>query len=234
MAKATFLTNGIGYSSFSEADSHKALFCYDLPFRVRFTTIGIGGGQSSMVPPIGIAIIGINNYILWYNLKMAVISIPLLKTKFETGDRPTGADYVDLIDTTSYQATSLTSIVSDLQGRVEAIELVESAVIRGTVNTNLRTTLDNWVLSNFTTVSYLLQIKQGAKIRSSNVTIITDGENIDLIEYGIMTLGGNISGLSIDASIINNPDGDRGRLTVVISDAATSNAEVVLSRTMIA
>jgi hypothetical protein len=33
-------------------------------FYVRFTTIGIGGSQGSLVPPIGIAIIGINNYIL--------------------------------------------------------------------------------------------------------------------------------------------------------------------------
>jgi len=35
-----------------------------LPFRVRISNIGIPGyGQ-----PIGIAIVGINNYILWYNL----------------------------------------------------------------------------------------------------------------------------------------------------------------------
>lgn len=38
-----------------------------LPFRVRFTNIGIRGAFSG-VPPIGIAIIGVNNYILWYNL----------------------------------------------------------------------------------------------------------------------------------------------------------------------
>jgi len=35
-----------------------------LPFRVRFTTIGIDGYSSTNVPPIGIAIIGFNNYIL--------------------------------------------------------------------------------------------------------------------------------------------------------------------------
>jgi hypothetical protein len=35
-----------------------------LPFRVKFTTIGIKGGDAFNVPPIGIAIIGINNYIL--------------------------------------------------------------------------------------------------------------------------------------------------------------------------
>jgi hypothetical protein len=35
-----------------------------LPFRVRFTNIGIQGFSPSNVPPIGLAVIGINNYIL--------------------------------------------------------------------------------------------------------------------------------------------------------------------------
>ena len=34
-----------------------------LPFRVRFTNIGISGDGLS-IPPIGLAIIGLNNYIL--------------------------------------------------------------------------------------------------------------------------------------------------------------------------
>ena len=33
-------------------------------FYVRFTNIGIGGSPGSIVPPIGIAIVGVNNYIL--------------------------------------------------------------------------------------------------------------------------------------------------------------------------
>lgn len=35
-----------------------------LPFRIRFTNIGIPGYGPGNVPPIGIAIIGLNNYIL--------------------------------------------------------------------------------------------------------------------------------------------------------------------------
>jgi len=35
-----------------------------LPFRVRFTNIGIEGYSATNVPPIGIAVIGFNNYIL--------------------------------------------------------------------------------------------------------------------------------------------------------------------------
>ena len=35
-----------------------------LPFRIRITNIGIGSYSPTNVPPIGIAIIGVNNYIL--------------------------------------------------------------------------------------------------------------------------------------------------------------------------
>ena len=35
-----------------------------LPFRIAFTNIMIPGYSSSTVPPIGIAIVGVNNYIL--------------------------------------------------------------------------------------------------------------------------------------------------------------------------
>jgi hypothetical protein len=35
-----------------------------LPFRIRFTTIGIEGYGPNNPPPIGIAVVGFNNYIL--------------------------------------------------------------------------------------------------------------------------------------------------------------------------
>jgi hypothetical protein len=36
----------------------------ELPFRVRFTNIGVNSYGENNVPPIGIAIVGFNNYIL--------------------------------------------------------------------------------------------------------------------------------------------------------------------------
>ena len=36
----------------------------DLPFRIKFTNIGIEGYGPNDVPPIGLAVIGLNNYIL--------------------------------------------------------------------------------------------------------------------------------------------------------------------------
>jgi len=41
---------------------------------------------------------------------MAKISIPTLKTKFQTGDRPTQEDYEDLIDSASARSTDLGSM----------------------------------------------------------------------------------------------------------------------------
>lgn len=35
-----------------------------LPFRVRFINIGIESYSSTNVPPIGIAIVGVNNYVI--------------------------------------------------------------------------------------------------------------------------------------------------------------------------
>jgi hypothetical protein len=40
---------------------------------------------------------------------MAKINLNTLKSKFETGDKPTGQDYSDLIDTLAAQATDLGS-----------------------------------------------------------------------------------------------------------------------------
>ena len=37
---------------------------YELPFKIRITNIKVPGYSPSNIPPIGIAIVGINNYIL--------------------------------------------------------------------------------------------------------------------------------------------------------------------------
>jgi hypothetical protein len=42
----------------------KAVLLYELPFKIRITNIKVPGYTPINVPPIGIAIIGLNNYIL--------------------------------------------------------------------------------------------------------------------------------------------------------------------------
>lgn len=51
-------------STFETVDKPKTIIYRDiLPFKVRFSSIGIPG-VAGLVPPIGIAVIGVNNYIL--------------------------------------------------------------------------------------------------------------------------------------------------------------------------
>lgn len=44
--------------------AHKVEITYKLPFRIKFTNVQVPGYGPTNVPPIGIAIIGINDYIL--------------------------------------------------------------------------------------------------------------------------------------------------------------------------
>jgi len=153
---------------------------------------------------------------------MPVIAIPLLKTKFETGDRPTGADYVDLIDTTSYYAVSL-------EARVEALELADNTLITGNVTTNNATTIDSWTLGSSRTIEYLIEIRQGAKQYASKLLILSNQSLVNYTNYGIITIGDDINGLSITAV----PDAGQGKLIVTISDATATNASVKVIKTAI-
>lgn len=75
MAKSTVISKTKRYSEVIEdcknrssqviyKDPYKVSVIYDLPFKIRITNITVPGYSPSNVPPIGIAIIGINNYIL--------------------------------------------------------------------------------------------------------------------------------------------------------------------------
>lgn len=58
--------NEIDYNNISISENQKKYITISqiLPFRVRITNIGIEGFSSTNPAPIGIAVIGINNYIL--------------------------------------------------------------------------------------------------------------------------------------------------------------------------
>jgi hypothetical protein len=153
---------------------------------------------------------------------MPVISIPLLKTKFETGDRPTGADYVDLIDTTSYYAVSLES-------RVEALELADNTIITGSVTTNSPTVIDSWTLGSLRTIEYTVEIVQGTKQYCSKLLVMSNASLVSFTNYGILTIGDDINGLSVSATA----DANLGKLLVTISDATATNASVKVLKSAI-
>ena len=98
-----------------------------------------------------------------------------------------------------------------------------------TISANTATTVDTVALSSFTTIEYTISIKQGSKIRSSKVLVHTDGTSVDSTEYGIMEMGGGITGILVLASVSSTDS----ILQITIADATTTNATVKLIKTML-
>lgn len=105
---------------------------------------------------------------------MPIIPINTLKTKFETGDRPTGADFADLIDTTSYRADSLGG---DGNNSV-TINGIENPTVFDTINTSV-----------WRTIKYLIQISHATSnyYKSTELNLVFDGTNQNISEYGTVT-----------------------------------------------
>ena len=101
--------------------------------------------------------------------------------------------------------------------------------ISSTISANTATTVDTVALSSFTTTEYTISIKQGLKVRSSKVLVHTDGTSVDSTEYGIIEMGGGITGILVTASVSST----NSILQVTITDAATTNATVKLIKTML-
>lgn len=105
---------------------------------------------------------------------MAIVPIDLLKTKFETGDRPTGSDYTDLIDTATFHAKAL-GVSSNNESTVTGIE-----------NPTIFDTIDTAV---WRTVKYAIQLSnQDSSIyESTEINIVFDGTNVNLTEYNMVS-----------------------------------------------
>ena len=101
---------------------------------------------------------------------MAVLPINTLKAKFETGDRPTGSDFTDLIDTTSYRADSLGG---DGNNSV-TINGIESATVFDTIDT-----------ATWRTIKYMVQMSHAgsSSYRSAEINIVFDGTNQNITEF---------------------------------------------------
>jgi hypothetical protein len=117
---------------------------------------------------------------------MTQVSIPTVKTKFETGDRPSQQDYVDLIDTTAGQATNLGSFGNN-DNTISGIENV--------------TVIDNFDATVWRMVKYLISIKKTSegdnKFYATEMTILVDGTDVSVSEYGTIDTNGNIGTISV-------------------------------------
>lgn len=117
---------------------------------------------------------------------MAKMSIPAVKAKFRTGDRPTQEDYEDLIDTLSGAGNDLGSAGNN-ENTISGIENV--------------TVVDNFDATEWRMVKYLISIAKTTagdnKFYATELTILVDGSNVNVSEYGTIDNDGNIGTINV-------------------------------------
>jgi hypothetical protein len=117
---------------------------------------------------------------------MTQVSLANVKTKFETGDRPSQQDYEDLIDSTAGQATNLGSFGNN-DNTINGIENV--------------TVVDNFDATQWRMVKYMVSISKTSagdnKFYATELTILVDGEDISVSEFGTIDNDGNIGTISV-------------------------------------
>jgi hypothetical protein len=114
------------------------------------------------------------------------ISIASVKDKFQTGDRPSQEDYEDLIDTVAGQSTDLGT-----SGNNEnTITGIENATV-----------VDNFTAADWRMVKYIISIAKTSagdnKFYATELTILIDGSDVNVSEYGTIDNDGNIGTISV-------------------------------------
>ena len=127
---------------------------------------------------------------------MARISIANVKALFQTGDRPTQENYEDLIDTASAQATDLGSAGNN------------ETTINGIENTTI---FDNFDATVWRSVKYTISMKKtsGNKYQTTELTVLADGTDVSVSEFGLVDNDGNIGTISVSRA------GDTVSLSVI-------------------
>jgi hypothetical protein len=117
---------------------------------------------------------------------MAQQSIATVKSRYETGDRPSQQDYEDLIDTTASQATRLGTFGNN-DNTISEIENV--------------TILDSHSATEWRMVKYLISISKTTAgdnlFYATELTILNDTEDSSVSEYGTIDNDGNIGTISV-------------------------------------
>lgn len=129
---------------------------------------------------------------------MARTTLSYVKSRFESGDRPTGQDFVDLIDTLVQQSTDLGTSGNN-ESSVSGIENP--------------TTIDSYNCTEWRLVKYLVTIsKQSTNaFYATELSILFDGTNVQVSEYATLDNNGNMGTISVSRdgdtiSLIVTPD----------------------------
>ena len=117
---------------------------------------------------------------------MARITIAQVKSKFQTGDRPTQEDYEDLIDTLAGSGSDLGSTGNN------------ENTITGIENP---TVVDNFDATVWRMVKYMVSIAKTSagdnKFYATELTILCDADNISVSEFGTIDNDGNIGTVNV-------------------------------------
>ena len=95
-----------------------------------------------------------------------------------------------------------------------------------TVSANTATTVDTTALSAFTSIEYMVSLKQGSKVRTSKVVVQTDGTSVDMTEFAITETGGTIAGVVVSAAVSST----NAVLQLTATDATSTNVTVKFSK----
>lgn len=117
---------------------------------------------------------------------MARTSIPYVKTRFESGDRPSQEDYEDLIDTAAGQATDLGSFGNN------------ENTINGIENP---TVIDSFDATQWRMMKYMVSISKTTggdnKFYATEFNILVDGTNVSVSEYGTIDNDGDMGTIAV-------------------------------------
>jgi hypothetical protein len=122
---------------------------------------------------------------------MAKVDLSYLKTRFESGDRPSQQDFTDLIDTLAAASTDLGT-----NGNNEH-------TVSGIENTTI---LESISVAGWRLVKYMVSLSKTTngdnKFYATEFTILIDGTNINVSQYGIIDNDGDIG--TVDVSRVGN------------------------------
>lgn len=96
----------------------------------------------------------------------------------------------------------------------------------GTVTSNTIVTIDTTALASFTSIEYMVSLKQGTKVRTSKVIVQNNGSSVDMTEFAITETGGVISGVVVSGAVSST----NAVLQLTVTDAASTNVTVKLSK----
>lgn len=117
---------------------------------------------------------------------MARTTLNYVKSRFETGDRPSQEDYVDLIDTVSGQATDL----GTLGNNENTISGIENPTV-----------VDSFDATVWRMVKYIVSISKTTagdnKFYATELTILIDGTDVSVSEYGTIDNDGNMGTIAV-------------------------------------